>query len=47
MGAGYERPDADRPGLIHPPPTEISVFGFWERWRRQMANNQMANKETP
>jgi phenylpropionate dioxygenase-like ring-hydroxylating dioxygenase large terminal subunit len=40
MGAGYERPDPDRPGLIHPPPTEISVFGFWERWRRQMANKE-------
>jgi phenylpropionate dioxygenase-like ring-hydroxylating dioxygenase large terminal subunit len=37
MGAGYERPDPNRPGLIHPPPTEISVFGFWERWRRQVA----------
>jgi hypothetical protein len=40
MGAGHERADADRPGLIHPPPTEIGVFGFWERWRRQMANKE-------
>jgi hypothetical protein len=44
MGAGHERVDADRPGLIHPPPTEIGVFGFWERWRRQMSNQTAEEK---
>jgi 3-phenylpropionate/trans-cinnamate dioxygenase alpha subunit len=33
MGAGYGRRDPEKPGLIHPPSTEISVFGFYERWR--------------
>jgi 3-phenylpropionate/trans-cinnamate dioxygenase subunit alpha len=36
MGAGHGRRDPERPGLIHPPPTEISVFGFYERWRALM-----------
>ncbi len=40
MGAGHERSDPDRPGLIHPPPTEISVFGFWQRWRKEMAEKE-------
>jgi len=26
----------EKPGLIHPPSTEISVFGFYERWRTLM-----------
>ena len=40
MGARHEQADAGRPGPIHPPPTEIGVFGFWERWRRQMTNRK-------
>lgn len=37
MGAGHGRSDPDKPGLIHPPSTEIGVFGFYERWRTLMA----------
>ena len=36
MGAGHGRRDPEKPGVIHPPPTEISVFGFYERWRALM-----------
>ncbi len=36
MGAGHGRRDPEKPGLIHPPSTEISVFGFYERWRALM-----------
>jgi len=38
MGAGYGRRDPGKPGLIHPPSTEISVFGFYERWRALMSD---------
>lgn len=38
MGAGYGRRDPEKPGLIHPPSTEIGVFGFYERWRALMSN---------
>jgi hypothetical protein len=38
MGAGHGRRDPEKPGLIHPPSTEISVFGFYERWRALMSD---------
>ena len=38
MGAGRGRRDPNKPGVIHPPPTEIGVFGFYERWRALMSN---------
>ena len=37
MGAGHERRLSDRPGLIHPPSTEIGIFGFHEFWRSLMS----------
>lgn len=37
MGAGHGRRDPDKPGLIHPPSTEISIFGFHERWQTLMS----------
>ncbi len=37
MGAGHGRRDPEKPGLIHPLSTEISVFGFYERWRALMS----------
>ncbi len=37
MGAGHARELDDRPGLIHPPPTEIGIFGFHEYWRELMS----------
>ena len=37
MGHGHGRTMPDKPGLIHPPSTEIGVFGFYERWRELMA----------
>jgi len=39
MGAGYGRRDPEKPGLIHPPSTEISVFAFHERWQTLMGND--------
>ena len=36
MGAGHGRRDPDKPGLIHPPSTEIGVFGLYEQWRALM-----------
>lgn len=39
MGAGYGRRDPEKPGLIHPPSTEISVFGFHERWQTLMSTD--------
>jgi len=39
MGAGHERTVPDRPGLVHPPNTEIGVFGFYEHWRELMIRN--------
>jgi len=38
MGAGRGRRDPNKPGVIHPPPTEIGVFGFYERWRALMSD---------
>jgi len=38
MGAGHGRRDQDKPGVIHPPPTEIGVFGLYERWRALMSD---------
>jgi 3-phenylpropionate/trans-cinnamate dioxygenase alpha subunit len=38
MGAGHGRRDPEKPGLIHPPSTEIGVFGFYERWRALMSD---------
>jgi 3-phenylpropionate/trans-cinnamate dioxygenase alpha subunit len=32
MGAGHERTEPGRPGLICASPTEVSSFGFYERW---------------
>jgi len=26
----------DKPGVIHPPSTEIGVFGLYEKWREMM-----------
>jgi hypothetical protein len=37
MGAGHERRDPEKPGLIHPPSTEIGVFGLYEQWRTLMS----------
>lgn len=37
MGAGHGRRDPEKPGVIHPPSTEIGVFGFYERWRALMS----------
>jgi phenylpropionate dioxygenase-like ring-hydroxylating dioxygenase large terminal subunit len=42
MGAGHGRRDPEKPGLIHPPATEISVFGFYERWRALMRDGTEA-----
>ncbi|MGH7905131.1 MAG: aromatic ring-hydroxylating oxygenase subunit alpha [Candidatus Binataceae bacterium] len=42
MGAGHGRNLLDRPGLTHPPNTEISVFGFYERWRELMERSEAA-----
>lgn len=36
MGAGHERKMDDKPGWIHPPSTEIGIFGFHEAWREKM-----------
>ena len=36
QGAGHGKVMADKPGLIHPPSTEIGVFGFYEFWRDMM-----------
>ena len=38
LGAGHGRRDPEKPGLIHPPSTEIGVFGFYERWRTLMSD---------
>jgi phenylpropionate dioxygenase-like ring-hydroxylating dioxygenase large terminal subunit len=38
MGAGHSHRDSERPGELHKPPTEIGVFGFYERWRELMEN---------
>jgi nitrite reductase/ring-hydroxylating ferredoxin subunit len=37
MGHGHGRRMDDKPGLIHPPSTEIGVFGLYEKWREMMA----------
>jgi len=37
MGAGHGRRDPEKPGLIHPPSTEIGVFGLYEQWRTLMS----------
>lgn len=36
MGRGHAREVEGRPGWIHPPSTEIGVFGFYEYWRECM-----------
>jgi phenylpropionate dioxygenase-like ring-hydroxylating dioxygenase large terminal subunit len=36
QGAGHGRLMDNKPGLIHPPSTEIGVFGFYEFWRDMM-----------
>ncbi len=36
MGQGHGREWEGRPGLIHPPSTEIGVFGFYEYWQQCM-----------
>ncbi len=36
MGAGHGRTDPDKPGLIHPPSTEIGIFGVYEQWQALM-----------
>ena len=36
QGAGHGRTMPNKPGLIHPPSTEIGVFGFYEFWREVM-----------
>jgi 3-phenylpropionate/trans-cinnamate dioxygenase alpha subunit len=36
MGAGHGREVPGRPGLVHPPSTELSVFGLHEYWRELM-----------
>ncbi len=42
MGAGHGRRDPEKPGLIHPPSTEIGVFGFYEQWRALMSGETEA-----
>ncbi|MGC2306709.1 aromatic ring-hydroxylating oxygenase subunit alpha [Candidatus Binatus sp.] len=37
MGAGHGRKLPEKPGLIHPPNTEISVFNLYERWFELMS----------
>ncbi|HCU91013.1 MAG TPA: aromatic ring-hydroxylating dioxygenase subunit alpha [Gammaproteobacteria bacterium] len=37
MGHGHGRTMDDKPGMIHPPSTEIGVFGLYEKWREMMA----------
>jgi 3-phenylpropionate/trans-cinnamate dioxygenase alpha subunit len=37
QGAGHGRTMTNKPGLIHPPSTEIGVFGFYENWREVMS----------
>ena len=37
MGRGHGKTMDDKPGLIHPPSTEIGVFGLYEQWRAMMA----------
>lgn len=37
MGRGHGKTMEDKPGLIHPPSTEIGVFGLYEKWREMMA----------
>ena len=37
MGAGHERELEDRPGFVHPPSTEVGIFGFHEYWREMMS----------
>ncbi len=37
MGMGKGIRDAERPGEIHRPPSEIGSFGIYERWRELMA----------
>ncbi len=39
MSANHGRTDPERPGLLHPPPTEIGIFGFYRRWRQAMADD--------
>ncbi|HUY20501.1 MAG TPA: SRPBCC family protein [Candidatus Binataceae bacterium] len=41
MGAGRGQTRPDRPGLTHPPNTEIGVFGFYERWRELMERGEV------
>jgi 3-phenylpropionate/trans-cinnamate dioxygenase subunit alpha len=41
MGWGHEESHPDRPGLLHASPTEIGVFGFYERWRELMSGAQV------
>ena len=36
QGAGHGKFMDNKPGLIHPPSTEIGVFGFYEFWREMM-----------
>ncbi len=36
MGHGYGKTMDDKPGVIHPPSTEIGVFGLYEKWREMM-----------
>jgi hypothetical protein len=47
MGAGHGHRDSEKPGLIHPPSTEISVFGFYEQWRALMRNGTGMHVWTP
>ena len=37
MGHGHGRRMDNKPGVIHPPSTEIGVFGLYEKWREMMA----------
>lgn len=37
MGHGHGRRMDDKPGLIHPPSTEIGVFSLYEKWHEMMA----------
>jgi 3-phenylpropionate/trans-cinnamate dioxygenase alpha subunit len=45
MGAGHGRQDPEKPGLIHPPSTEIGVFGFYERWHALMTESRGGKDE--
>jgi 3-phenylpropionate/trans-cinnamate dioxygenase alpha subunit len=39
LGAETGRRESERPGLIDSTPSEVGIFGFWERWKQLMSSN--------